>query len=320
MQSDAHDSSQQSSQRFVFIINPISGKGRTVKLWAKLKHSLEDRGVGFVEMVTSGPGDAETMAASLPANTRAVVSVGGDGTLNEVVNGLSGRWLDLEGYETVPIPLGLLPTGSGNDFARAAGLAHPLSTVLESILAVITRRIDIGRVNGRYFLNVSGAGFDAEVVSKFNRGFFDGRLVINGTPGYLAALFTTLASFKSTRIHIRLDSKAPVEEDILLIAVGNGQYFGGGMKITPNANLSDGLLDVCWVRSMSKIPFIGSLASVFKGNHLANPSVGYAKAKFISIDGQPIRVQADGELSGCLPMTWSIIPGALNLIVLQNDI
>lgn len=254
---------------------------------------------------TEGPGHATGLAvAAARAGFGQVAAMGGDGTLHEVINGLA---------ETDPQPvLGVIPAGTGNDFARSLGI--PLDPLQAA--GVVThgceRCIDLGRVNGRYFVNVGGVGFDAEVAAMVNRGPHRG----GGAWPYVVSLFRVLATYRNAMVRIRLDGEQSFKEKILLVAVGNARSYGGGMKVVPHALVDDGLLDVCIGGDLNPVQTLGLLPKVFAGTHLGHPMVRSLRARKIEVESeQSLSVHADGETVGVTPAVFEVVPGRLRVRV-----
>lgn len=248
-----------------------------------------------------------------------VICVGGDGTLNEIVNGL----MQVE-VERRPA-LGLIPSGTGTDFARGLGWPKALDGVIEAIRRGTERRIDVGmtsfyragQARARYFINVAGAGFDGDVSDVVNREGKHG-----GSLAYFLTVFRVLAGYEHK--HARVTLTAPDgSEHVLqghynLIAVGNGQYFGGGMRISPNSDTCDGCFEAIVIEAMSRAEFVLNFPKVYRGTHLSHPKVSEYRVVAIRIElvntSQRMFVEAEGELFGEAPASFQVIPGALRLI------
>ncbi|MBO8141551.1 MAG: diacylglycerol kinase family lipid kinase [Firmicutes bacterium] len=291
--------------RLAFIVNPVAGAGRARKGWSVLEAVLKERRVEWQAFFTEGPGHGSVLAQKAARDGfTAVVAVGGDGTFNEVVNGVGAG----------DTPVGFIPLGTGVDFPRTAGLPRSPLAALDVVMAGRVRRVDVGAVNGRLFCNVAGAGFDAQVAARVNRyGVRRG-----GAIPYVIAVFQTLFSYENARFTIALDGVTH-EVTSLLLAVGNGRYYAGGMMICPEADFQDGRFDVCIVGDMGKIDTLLTLPRVFTGAHLRHPKVTYARARSVTVDGPAeLAIQADGELIGHLPATFELKPQALPMLLPAN--
>ncbi|MFA5537371.1 MAG: diacylglycerol kinase family protein [Bacillota bacterium] len=285
-----------------FIINPSAGRGKTAKVWEDLKYTnliVETKGDAYF---TTGPGDAKRFAKGLSERGyKRVFVLGGDGTVNEVINGLK---LDA-------IQLGIVPTGTGNDFCRMLAISNKPKEAIRQLLAGKTRIVDIGEVNGRRFLNTIGVGFDAEVARTTNEEYQN----LSGTLAYLAAITKVLREYKNEEMVVETEG-ITIEGRMLLIAIGNGSYFGGGMKIVPQAVIDDGIFHLCLIGDASKLDVLKNVSKLFSGNHLTHPKISSLSAKRIAVKTKnPVTVQADGEIIGKTPIEVAIIPKALEILI-----
>lgn len=276
--------------RYLFIANPVAGKGKTKKLINDIKKFLDNRKIDYELIQTYGPNTIKEIFSNIGNQFDRVIVIGGDGTIHELINS-----------ETVfNKTLGVLPTGSGNDFALTLGLRKNLYRNLEIILDEKTLDIDIGyaevtEFSGKkfsfLFANSLGIGFDAEVAAlakeiKFIRGLFL----------YLLSVFIVLFKYKFRTIKIEAQSFTTTEP-LFMISIGNGKTAGGGFKLTPLASPVDGQLDICIVKKITKLKVLQILPLAIIGKHITNPAVEYIKTReiFISSDS-PIFLHADGEI------------------------
>lgn len=290
-------------RRLVAVVNRTAGKGKCERLWPQIASYLEDLGLHPEVHFTKSAGDATHLAKKAASNgASAVLSVGGDGTLNEVVNGLVG-------YPDVT--LGVIPAGSGNDFIRSLGVKPAdWQTACQRIAQGQTKLVDLGQVNGRHFINVSGVGFDATVVNCANTW---GKAHFPSSLAYVAAVLKTLWEFKPAHIRIQLDDQV-VEDDGWLVVVASGQYFGGGMWIAPEADLHDGFFDICVLGDLSKSAFLKAFPSIFSGKHLQHPAIRLYRARQVTVQAdRPMLVQADGEVITKTPISFAVRPASLRL-------
>lgn len=292
-----------------FIVNPISASGRGKRVWAKLEPILRQRQVPYTVHFTNRPKHALELVKAVLEDERlkAVVAVGGDGTVHEVAQVLVGT----------DCPLGFIPCGSGNDFARALDIPANSVKALERILSHRVRRIDIAQINGQYFVNGAGIGFDAAVADATNgsRGKQWLNRVKLGRFAYLAIALKMLFTFRPTDVVLDIDGKTVHYANVWLIAVSNIPYYAGGMKICPGALHDDGLLDVCIVNDMSRPRLLQNLARVFKGTHVSVRGVTMAKAKAISI--RPVNelpVHTDGECYQSSPVKIVVSKQAMHIL------
>jgi diacylglycerol kinase (ATP) len=283
---------------YFFIVNPVSGRGKTARAWERLKVMLKAENVPFSYALTQAPGHAAELAKeAVEKGFTSCIGVGGDGTLHEMLPALVGT----------QTALGCIPTGTGNDFARALGIPKEMPAQLSWLKEASRVQIDVPYLNDTPYLNVAGIGFDAVVAETVNRRFRS----LRGLLPYLLGVFTTLISYKNTPVTIHLDGRPPMQQKVFLIAVGNMQYYGGGFRICPQAVPNDGLLDFCIAGDISKTGTLSMLPKTLKGEHLAHPQCRYLQAKEAFIDGPPLPMQADGQNIGSLPAVFRVAPGAL---------
>jgi diacylglycerol kinase (ATP) len=290
------------------IVNPTAGGGRAARSLPWLRERLEHRSEARLE-VTRGRGDAERLAADAASGGHdRVVAIGGDGTVQEIVNGL------IEG--SVPASLGVVPAGSGNDLARSIGLPRDPAEAWRVAVGRHTRTIDVARArNGdaaeRWFVSAGGIGFDAQVAAAMvSRGRWQ-----LGRPGYLLTTLAELRRFTNRRIELRIDATTSTH-DVLFVAVANGAFYGGGMRIAPSARPDDGILDVCVVGDITRLTAIRQLPNLYRGTHVDHPQVTMRTGRSIAIEGErdrDTRIHLDGEPFGSLPLRISIAPAAIEV-------
>jgi YegS/Rv2252/BmrU family lipid kinase len=262
---------------------------------------------------TEWPGHAEILAArARREGFDRVVAVGGDGTLLEVVNGL---WWEPRG----PLPsVGVVPFGTGCDYVRSFDLGRGLRDKVMTALGEATLAVSLGlvRLQGydgqprpRVFINVLGLGFDAQVIA----GFRQQRLRWPGKAGYFLSGFKELGRLTHHRITGSLDGR-PLETNAMLVAIGLGRYFGGGLMITPGASPQAGQFQVVLAQKLSRLELLGLLPGLYSGQHLNHPRITAAFASRITIHADPpAEVEAEGELEGLTPIEVAIIPQALRI-------
>ena len=298
--------------QFTFIVNPEAGKGDGKKVFAALERELKERDVSYRTVVTTGPGDATRAAAE--ASTPVVVSVGGDGTLNEIANGMAGTARSL----------GIIPAGSGNDFIKSVGVPRRPGDALQVVLTGKPRPVDVGTVRctvekegggnsvPRLFVNGVGVGFDAAVAARTRE-----IPLLGGTALYLVAVFQTLGRytapvFRMEGEHVRRNAPA------LLIAIGNGTCAGGGFYLTPDASVDDGMLDICAVDDKNVLEILKLMPRVMRGKHHDVPGVKFFRDNRFTIDADAqFYVHADGEIVGAnvRRVEIGVIGSHLNVIV-----
>jgi len=296
------------------IVNPAAGAGRTAKRWPRIKECLKTLGLKFEQDLTEAPGHAIELAkAAVNKGYKLIVSVGGDGTINEVVNGI---------YETgslKDITLGIIGTGTGGDYIRTLGisrnylqscegLSHPHKIVVD--LGMVEHTI-AGQKRHRLFTNFAGLGFDAEVVKSTTKKYKS----LGSVPSYLMGLLTTLVCYHNREISLKIDGKEE-ERKVCAIIMSNGKYGGGSMFIAPQADIKDGLFDIVIIGDISKPDLLVSLPRIYRGTHLTHPKITLKHAREAEIrTKEDTALQADGELIGEAPARFTIIPSALTILV-----
>lgn len=288
--------------RLYFIVNPISGAGRGRRDFARVEALLRTRGVAYEAVYTERPRHAIALAeAALAAGERCVVAVGGDGTVNEVASVLANTG----------VVMGVLPFGTGNDLARVAGFPDDPEAAVDALLTGHIRPMDAGMANDRFFLNVSGFGFDVDVLQNTER--YKERY--NGMLPYLLGIVRSLSHLKRFTITLSHDGQEESFKSIL-VTVGNGQYMGGGMHALPTADLYDGLFDVIAIHNLSLPRFLFLLPRFIKGTHMGHPIVHHFRtAKLTVACDTPRILNMDGELGSSTPVTFRMLPGAIPMLV-----
>jgi diacylglycerol kinase (ATP) len=297
------------------IVNPVAGAGRTRREWPRIMGLFKENGLRFEHDLTEAPGHAIELAKIAAKNGyNTVISVGGDGTVNEVVNGLyaSGN--------IKATALGIVSTGTGSDYVRTIGIPRHYKDACRCLLQPKKHIVDLGVIeynnNGsrveRLFVNFAGLGFDAEIVHRTTRQF----KALGSLPSYLMGLLTTLVSYRNKDIYLKLDGEV-LERRVCAVIMNNGRYGGGGMFTAPGADLADGWLDVLIIGDMSKPDLLRSLPRIYKGTHLTHPKVAMKRVREIEVSSRRHRIelQADGELLGEAPARFRVLPSALNVIV-----
>ncbi len=296
------------------IVNPAAGAGRAAKKWPQISNWLNKIGLSFEHELTESPGHATELARSaVEKGYELVVSVGGDGTINEIVNGLykSGGIKD--------VMLGIISTGTGSDYIRSLGLPCHFKEACQRLMNPRKLVVDVGVAEyasneqkiKRLFVNFAGLGFDAEVVKATTRRF----KALGGKPSYLAGLLTTFLLYHSRQVSLRVDGKTE-DRKVCTILVSNGKYGGGSMLVAPHADPTDGFLDVLIIDELSKPDLFRSLPRIYRGTHLTHPKVTLKKVRDVYIQAvQQTSLQADGELLGEAPVHFQVLPATLNLVI-----
>jgi diacylglycerol kinase (ATP) len=292
--------------RLGFLVNPTAGKGRGATIGAAALGLLRAGGSDILDL--SAPSAEEAAARAREAlrggSIDALVVAGGDGMTHLGVNLCAGT----------SVPLGIVAAGTGNDIARELGLpVRDAAAAVEGILAGRTRTVDAARVDladgtHLWFAGVLAGGFDAVVNERANRWRYP-----RGAMRYHLAVLRELPRFGAIPYRLVLDGRVE-ETDAMLVAVGNGPAYGGGMLVTPDASMDDGLLDVLVLHRLPRIEFVRVFPSVRSGRHVEHPAVEVRRARTVHLDAPDIVAYADGERLGPLPLTIEAVPGALTVL------
>ena len=301
----------------LFIVNPASGGGKTARDWAAIESWLPSTGIPYETAFTTEPMDAMRIAeANVRQSRPVVVAVGGDGTLNEVVNGFF--------HNGAPIPttsrMAMVPLGTGGDFRRTLRIPLDPHKAIDVLKAGVPRRLDVGCVTYqgndgntqvRHFINIADAGWGGEVVRRVNAG----KKRSGGFTFTLTALMSLMA-WKNKPMHVIIDGEA---HDVVAqqVVVANCQYFGGGMRMAPNASPTDGVFDVIVVGDAGKIESLRGLGQIREGKHLDdhNPKITVLYGKRIEVtSSKQVRIDIDGEDPGMLPALFEIQPGSIEFL------
>ena len=292
--------------RMGLMINPTSGKNTGAQVGQQALSLLRDAGVDVLDLSASDARSAVEQgraAIGSGAIDRLVVG-GGDGMVHLGANLCAGT----------PVSLGVIAAGTGNDIARELGLpVRDAAASVQRILSSSTRQVDAARhttATGeqKWFLGVLAAGFDAVVNERANQLTWP-----KGPMRYNLAILRELPVFRAIPYTLVLDGER-IDTEAMLVAVGNGPAYGGGMRVTPDASFDDGLLDVLILRKISTFEFLRVFPKVFKGTHVSHPAVQIRRARTVSLAAEGIVSYADGERFAPLPMSMEVVPGALTVL------
>ncbi|MGI5881130.1 MAG: diacylglycerol/lipid kinase family protein [Syntrophomonadaceae bacterium] len=309
----------ENSIRSMFVVNPASANGHTRKAWLKLEKHLKQNNITFEVSMTSRPLQAiELTRQALRNGFEHIIAVGGDGTLNEVVNG----FFDEQGiFINKSACLSMIPMGTGGDFARMMKFSNRPENIVRLFLnpqAVACDLVQVAFTNWqgepciRYFINIADVGLGSDTVFRVNRN----SKFMGGPLSFLVGAVTSIIAFKNLSLRVIIDDQNVYAGDSCLVAIGNGQYFGGGMKVTPRAVINDGLLDIIVVEGLGKVELMSNIVPIRKGDHLKNPRVHYYTGKKVIIEsGNNLYFEMDGEAPGQGNLKFEILPAAMNLIV-----
>lgn len=290
-----------------FIVNPAAGHGRALRMWKRtiepLASTLGRYGVKFTERPRHGE---ELARQAAQEGYDRVVAVGGDGTINEVGNGVIGTGAALTA----------IPGGSSNDWLRTLGMAKSATDATRVAFQGRVVKSDVGLVVGcRHFINIAGVGFDAEVTRRVNLY----GPVFKAIPGKLPSLLAiaaTLYRFGGVDVVAEIDGEKRALERVLLIAVGVCRYYGGGMMILPEAVFDDGQFDILWGQHLTRTELIGLVAKTYSGRHVGHPKTTMTRGRRIVVESESrVAYHLDGDVAGDLPVTIEIVPAGLDIVV-----
>jgi YegS/Rv2252/BmrU family lipid kinase len=294
--------------RAFVVVNPAAGDGRTARVWRRLGAELTRLGLVFEVAETRRPGDGAELARRAAASGwPLVVAVGGDGTLNEVVNGVT------DGQGEPLATTGAILTGRGCDAWRNIGLARDWSLAARRLIDGTDAALDLGAAewpdgSRRYFVSAAGAGFDAVVARRaVSRSG-------SGTLPYLRAILESLVAHRACPAALEVDDGAMLAGPLTTAVVANGAYFGGGMKIAPSADAADGLLDLVVVGDLGRAELLRWLPALYRGRHLASSKVTTRRVRRVVVSAAgPLPTHVDGEPAADTPVTFRVCPRALRL-------
>lgn len=272
-------------KKILFIINPVAGGGKAKALVPVIKGKMDKLDREYEIILTKGLKEAIKLAEDKVDDYDIVVAVGGDGTVNEVSRGLINKKKGI---------LGIVPAGTGNDLAKLLGIPKNPSDALELLCNGSVKLIDIGRANNYNFLNIGSIGFDADVVIN-NINVI--KKIIKSKISYVISVIYTLIHYKAKEVEVTVDGKT-IRDKILLLAVGNGKYYGGGLPILPMAVPDDGYFDICLISKVPKIKFLLLFPSIFKGNHIEHQKyVKIFRGKEVKVkSAEKLNMNIDGEV------------------------
>jgi len=301
----------------VLVVNPQSAGGKTERRWPELRATIQEGYGAFEERFTRTAGDATAMTrAALRDGAELVVAVGGDGTINEVVNG----FFDGETAVSPNASFGIVPAGTGGDFIKTLGVPRDTFAVVANLKSP-ARAIDVGRLryvrddgttDVRHFINIASFGIGGLVDRYANQS----SKAFGGKVSFAVATLKAGAKYKNASVRLILDGGPAKEGKIYNVAVANGRYFGGGMKVAPDAALDDGWFDVITLGDFGFSDLLLRGLDIYTGKHLKNPKVTFKRARKIEAradDGVEVLLDVDGEQPGRLPASFEILPGALRV-------
>jgi len=305
------------------VVNPSSGGGRTARDWPDIERALKAAYPHMTLAVTRGRGDATSLVRNaLSEGHHEIVAVGGDGTINEAVNG----FFDADGAVISDAVFGFITSGTGGDFRKTFGLEPGYAAAIARLKQAPVHRIDLGKLSCltldgkptvRYFANIASFGLSGAVVNAVNRARF--AKLLGGQFAFAFHSALALLTYRDRTVRIRVDGTFDEIASISTVAVANGQFFGGGMHVAPQAIPDDGLFDVIVMGGQPRSRALADMKQIYTGEHLKNPAVRALRGrKIIAVPvaetgGKAVLIEVDGECAGRLPATFELLPKALNL-------
>ena len=305
------------NKNIIAIINPAAAGGKTAKIWPNRSKYFKQEFSNFKEIYTSQTGDAVKIATTVvEKNYDYIMAVGGDGTVNEIINGM----LAVK-KEKLKTKLIIYPLGTGSDLSRTLGLPDRIEEFIKLIKREKTRNIKAVEAKflnhkeqqqKRYFLNIADCGMGAEVAKKLNQS----KKNIDGSLNYLIRIFQTLYKYKNRKIQVKADGRLLYQGKINSAIIAHGNYFGGGIKIAPEADLFAGKLNLLLLKDFSKIGIISNLIKAYKGNHLSHSLVESYLAEEIKISSQEkVELELDGESVGICDAEFKISKKEISILL-----
>lgn len=308
----------------LIIVNPKSASGATREKWSATASDLRTHFGPFSVAFTKGPGDGIELAKrAVDSGRKFIIACGGDGTINEIANGILESGGDVE--------LGIFPSGTGGDFRRTIGMPNNPREAARALRNGKTRTIDVGRVTftdhqggtaSRYFLNVTSFGLAASIIERVKSESSLSWLphdAVRGRASFALSTLREVISLDPETVRVRIDGGEEKPLQTINFCVANARFFGGGMKIAPAAKISDGFLDIINIGDIRTAKIILNAYTLYRGTHLDLPEVKDTLAKRIEARplnySQEIHIEIDGELPGRLPATYEVVPNALKIRV-----
>lgn len=294
-------------RKIAVLINPVAGKGKAIEALPKIKSFFEPHSetIELIIKVSKCKNDLTVLTREcIEQGVYDFIALGGDGTLFEVINGIPNED-DILGQ----VGIALLPLGSGNDFVKAFKSRHSMDMILQNVLDHKKIKVDCGCVNEFKFINSCTFGIDGPIIQKTDQL----KDKMNGKAAYMMSTLSTALHYKAPVMKITIDDVI-IEKPILLLAIGNGRYIGGGMDIFPDSRYDDGILEVCLVENVSIMKFLKEFKKIYAGRLNEIDEVHYYKAKEVKIEtitGMAF-INADGNLVGTDPAKISLCKTQIN--------
>lgn len=293
---------------FKVIFNPFAGKGQAFKSIREVEQLFHDYQLDYELLITDSPRQAIQYAQmAVNSGYKNIIAAGGDGTINEVVNGI------MQSEKPNEVKLGFLALGGGNDFVKNFHYPKLLKDQVRKLKNPVLKKVDIGTMGRHYFINTLGIGFDAQVARSYANN-----LILNGSAGYYKAVIKELVRLQPYHVNIKFDDKT-ISGKKLLISIANGKWCGGKFQLTPNAKIDDGSFDVCIIDYLNRFRIMQLLPKASDGSHIEHPKVHIYRTSSITISSeQPLPVYFDGELpqlENSRKLEINLLPSKINLIV-----
>ncbi len=280
------------------IVNPISGTGRAKSVGEKAAALLHSQNIKFTLCVTETIGHATALARqAAERGDDTVIAVGGDGTVNEVAAGLNNT----------QTALGIIPAGNGNDFAKALGIPKAWDAALQYLLTNAPRRVDTGKANDRFFINICGTGFDVMVLENMLKA----KQHLRGKLPYLYGIFVTMLRFKPPHMRIETAEGLCIDEPCSHFSIANGQYFGSGIRIMPLSKVDDGIFNVLVIDNVSRWKIFCSLPALLKGTIIQKPICHHYQTTSCTLLAPHMHLNLDGEIIDVDEVKFTCHPGTL---------
>lgn len=305
-------------QKTLAIVNPVSAGCKTKKNWPKYKKIFLNNNINLDEQFTTHPEHAIKIAEAAVKNSYDyILAVGGDGTVNEIINGI----IMAGGLDDIKPKLIIFAQGTGSDLIRSLNISSDINEVIEIIKRKKVKYLDLvkaeylahsGEEKTRYFINVGDCGLGAEVVYRVNKS----KKIIGGSFSYLLAVFTTLLKYKNKSAELVVDGKNVFSGNLSNVIIANGKYFGGGIKVAPQAELDNGKLNIILLKDLNKLSIAYNLFKAYDGEHLGHPLVESLTGENIKISAEEkIAIEVDGETVGTSPVSFSVYKQKMPILV-----
>lgn len=288
--------------KYLLIVNPEAGSRSTMKALPDIEHLLREREADYEFHFTKERGHATELVKEIGSDFDVIVSVGGDGTINEIINGMPN----------IDKPMGIIPIGTGNDFARSCSMKPgDLASAVDVLLAHDVKELDVGVANGRRFINALGIGFEGRANDIAKMLSF-----LSGSLKYLIAIGATYLTYRRMNLKIEFND-IKTDEKVFLLSIGNGWNVGGGLQLTPKAQLDDGVFDVCYLQNITRLRILQIFAKLYDGTIDQEEEYEGHQTKELHIKSElPIPAHIDGEAFDPVQKEFkvSIIPKAIKII------